>query len=317
MKIKDKIMSNLPKNIWILKLTSPLLNKIKNISLISFIIEKIFSFSTKRTFPEVQNIKPLKNIYFSQPDSENKVILLADTFNINFEIQNLIYAIKVLNKFNFKAIIPNFDSSQLSRPICCGRTYISYGQLDKANQELNRFVNYIIENNYNKLPVIGIEPSCLLTFNDEFKTMKNILNKDQIKNQFYLLEEFILHQIELGNKVPSNTFNQKVLVHGHCHQKSQNKFTLLLQLLKKLNINYKPIETSCCGMAGSFGYDTEYYEYSKKMAHLSLIPTIKNEIMEDDIVIANGVSCRQQIFDFSNQKAKHVSELLFKIFEKI
>ena len=69
-------------------------------------------------------------------------------------------------------------------------------------------------------------------------------------------------------------------------------------------------------MAGSFGYDTEYYEYSKKMAHLSLIPTIKNEIMEGDIVIANGVSCRQQIFDFSNQKVKHVSELLFKIFEK-
>ena len=317
MKIKDKIMSNLPKNIWILKLTSPLFNKIKSISIIKFIIEKIFNFSVKRTFPEVQSIKPLKNIYFSQPDAENKVILLADTFNINFEIQNLIYAIKVLNKFNFKAIIPNFDNSQLSRPICCGRTYISYGQLDKANQELNRFVNYIIENNYNKLPVIGIEPSCLLTFNDEFKTMKNILNKDQIKNQFYLLEEFILHQIELGNKVPTNTFNQKVLVHGHCHQKSQNKFTLLLQLLKKLNINYKPIETSCCGMAGSFGYDTEYYEYSKKMAHLSLIPTIKNEIMEDDIVIANGVSCRQQIFDFSNQKAKHVSELLFKIFEKI
>ena len=100
----------------------------------------MFNFSANRTFPEVQNIKPLKNIYFSQPDSVNKVILLADTFNINFEIQNLIYAIKVLNKFNFKAIIPNFDDSQLSRPICCGRTYISYGQLDKANKELNRFV---------------------------------------------------------------------------------------------------------------------------------------------------------------------------------
>jgi len=104
MKIKDKIMSNLPKNIWILKLTSPLFNKIKSISIIKFIIEKIFNFSVKRTFPEVQNIKPLKNIYFSQPDAENKVILLADTFNINFEIQNLIYAIKVLNKFISKQL---------------------------------------------------------------------------------------------------------------------------------------------------------------------------------------------------------------------
>ena len=317
MKIKDKIMSNLPKNIWILKLTSPLFNKIKNIPLINFMIEKMFNFSANRTFPEVQNIKPLKKIYFSQPDSVNKVILLADTFNINFEIQNLIYAIKVLNKFNFKAIIPNFDDSQLSRPICCGRTYISYGQLDKANKELNRFVNYIVKNNYNKLPVIGIEPSCLLTFNDEFKTMKNIFNKDQIKNQFYLLEEFVLHQITLGKKVSTSTFNQKVLVHGHCHQKAQNKFTPLLQLLKKLNIKYKPIESSCCGMAGSFGYDSEYYEYSKKMAHLSLIPTLKNEIVKDEIIVANGISCRQQIFDFSNKKAKHVSELLFKIIEKI
>ena len=70
-------------------------------------------------------------------------------------------------------------------------------------------------------------------------------------------------------------------------------------------------------MAGSFGYDSEYYEYSKKMAHLSLIPTLKNEVVKDEIIVANGISCRQQIFDFSNKKAKHVSELLFKIIEKI
>jgi Fe-S oxidoreductase len=106
-------------------------------------------------------------------------------------------------------------------------------------------------------------------------------------------------------------------VHGHCHQKSQDRFKNLTELLTTLNINHKTIETSCCGMAGSFGYDSKYYEISKKMANLSLIPTIKRELKNDDIVIANGTSCRHQIADFGNTQPQHVAELLFKIYETI
>ena len=315
MPIKDRITSDMPRLIWLIKIIAPILNKVKNLPLVSNIIKK-FGFAVERTMPEVQNQNILKEIYNSQTYSEKKVILFADTFNINFENQNLIYSIKVLNKFGFQAIIPSFGKDKLDRALCCGRTYISYGQLDKASEELNRFNDYIIDNNYFDLPVVGIEPSCLLTFSDEYQKLKNIKNRDQIKNRFYLLEEFILKEIKDNNKVKMNKFNQNVLIHGHCHQKSQDRMKGLKNLLTELDIKNEMIESSCCGMAGSFGYDSKNYEVSKKMANLSLIPAINNSD-ETDFIIANGTSCRHQISDLSDKKGKHVSELLFQIFETV
>ncbi len=315
MRIKDRVISDMPRLIWLLKIFAPIFNKVKNLPLISTIVEK-FGFATARTMPEVQNQNALREIYESQTVSENKVILFADTFNINFENENLVYAIKVLNKFGYQAVIPSFGKDKLKRPLCCGRTYISYGQLDKASEELNRFNDYVIQNNYVDLPVVGIEPSCLLTFNDEYQTLKNVNNKEQIKNKFYLLEEFILEQIRNNNNIKANKFDQNVLIHGHCHQKSQDRMKGLTNLLSELNINNKMIESSCCGMAGSFGYDSKTYKVSKKMANLSLIPAINNS-SEKDFIVANGTSCRHQISDLSEKKGKHVSELLFKIFETV
>ena len=315
MRIKDRITSEMPRLIWLLKIIAPIFNKIKNLPLISSIVEK-FGFAVERNMPEVQNQNTLREIYNDQNFSEKKVILFADTFNVNFENQNLIYSIKVLNKFGYQAIIPSFGKDKLDRPLCCGRTYISYGQLDKASKELNRFNDYIINNNYFNLPVVGIEPSCLLTFNDEYQKLKNVNNREKIKNKFYLLEEFILEQIKNDNKVKTNKFDQNVLIHGHCHQKSQDRMKGLINLLSELKINNKMIDSSCCGMAGSFGYDSKNYEVSKKMANLSLIPAINNSD-EVDFIIANGTSCRHQISDLSHKKGKHVSELLFKIFETV
>ena len=315
MRIKDRITSEMPRLIWLLKIIAPIFNKIKNLPLVSSIVEK-FGFAVERNMPEVQNQNTLREIYNDQTFSEKKVILFADTFNVNFENQNLIYSIKVLNKFGYQAIIPSFGKDKLDRPLCCGRTYISYGQLDKASKELNRFNDYIINNNYFNLPVVGIEPSCLLTFSDEYQKLKNVNNREKIKNKFYLLEEFILEQIKNDNKVKTNKFDQNVLIHGHCHQKSQDRMKGLMSLLSELKINNKMIESSCCGMAGSFGYDSKNYEVSKKMANLSLIPAINNSD-EADFIIANGTSCRHQISDLSHKKGKHVSELLFKIFETV
>ncbi len=315
MRIKDRVISDMPRLIWLLKIVAPIFNKVKNLPLISTIIER-FGFATERSMPEVQNQNALREIYDSQTVSENKVILFADTFNVNFENENLVYAIKVLNKFGYQAVIPSFGKDKLKRPLCCGRTYISYGQLDKASEELNRFNDYVIQNNYIDLPVVGIEPSCLLTFNDEYQTLKNVKNREQIKNKFYLLEEFILEQIKNNNNIKANKFEQNVLIHGHCHQKSQDRMKGLTNLLSELNINNKMIDSSCCGMAGSFGYDSKTYDVSKKMANLSLIPAINNS-GEKDFIVANGTSCRHQISDLSEKKGKHVSELLFKIFETV
>ncbi len=315
MSIKDRVISNMPKLIWLLKISNPIINTLNKIPVFNNIIEW-FGFSSKRSLPVVENQNPLKEIYNSQQDLDKKVILFADTFNVNFEIKNLMFAIKVLNKFGYQAIIPSFQDDGLDRPLCCGRTFISLGQLDKAKTELERFSKYMIKNNYNELPVIGIEPSCLLTFNDEFKSLSKLEGREKIKNQFYLIEEFILNEIKNGNKIKPKIFDKNVLIHGHCHQKSQNRTKGLTQLLNELNIKNKMIDSSCCGMAGSFGYSSKHYEISKKMAHLTLIPEIKKS-NEQDYIVANGTSCRHQISDFSNKKPKHISELLFNLFETI
>ena len=315
MSIKDRVISNMPKLIWLLKISNPIINTLNKLPIFSQIIEW-FGFSSKRSLPIVENQKPLKEIYKDQPQSEKKVILFADTFNINFEIKNLMYAIKVVNKFGYQAIIPSFQNDNLNRPLCCGRTYISLGQLDRAKEELERFTKYIIDNGYNELPVVGIEPSCLLTFDDEFKSFSKLENRNKIKNQFLLLEEFVLNEIKKGNIIKSKDFGKNVLIHGHCHQKSQNRAKGLTDLLNKLNIKNSMIDSSCCGMAGSFGYSSKHYEVSKKMAYLSLVPKINNS-SENDYIIANGTSCRHQISDFSNKKPKHISELLFNLFETI
>ena len=125
-----------------------------------------------------------------------------------------------------------------------------------------------------------------------------------------------LEQIKNNNNIKANRFDQNVLIHGHCHQKSQDRMKGLTNLLSELNINNKMIDSSCCGMAGSFGYDSKNYEVSKEMANLSLIPAINNS-NEKDFIVANGTSCRHQISDLSDKKGKHVSELLFKIFETV
>jgi len=315
MSIKDKVISNMPKLIWLLKISNPIVNFLNKVPIINNIIEW-FGFSSKRSLPIVENQSPLREIYNSQPNLEKKVILFADTFNINFEIKNLMYAIRVINKFGYQAIIPSFQNDNLNRPLCCGRTYISMGQLDKAKSELERFTSYITKNGYNELPVIGIEPSCLLTFNDEFKSFSKLNGRDKINNSFLLLEEFVLNEIKNGNQIKPKDFDKKVLIHGHCHQKSQNRTKGLTGLLNELNIKNSMIDSSCCGMAGSFGYSSKHYEVSKKMAHLTLIPTINNS-SEEDYVVANGTSCRHQISDFSNKKPKHISELLFNLFETI
>ena len=237
MNLKDKIISNMPQNIWLIKLMAPIFNNIKNIPILNKVIEWLFNFSTKRTMPEVQNINPLKDIYYSQKNFNNKVILLADTFNINFEIQNLIYAIKVLNKFDYKAIIPNFDDDSLERPLCCGRTYISYGQLDKAQAEMQRFTNYIINNNYTSTPVVGIEPSCLLTFNDEYNSLKNIENKQVVMNgKRVTIGMFEIDKRSLiilkNNTLKSIFFEMNSKIYGSTITENKSLFMNQLQCLK-------------------------------------------------------------------------------------
>jgi Fe-S oxidoreductase len=160
------------------------------------------------------------------------------------------------------------------------------------------------------IPIVGLEPSCLLTLRDEALVMGLGEKAKVVASQALLFEEFIAREARAGRfKVELTELNQPVLVHGHCHQKAFGAIDPVLEVLRLIP-GAKPqlIESSCCGMAGAFGYEAEHYDVSMRMAELSLLPTVRKVL--DAIVVADGTSCRHQIFDGAQRRALHVARLL-------
>ena len=162
------------------------------------------------------------------------------------------------------------------------------------------------------VPIIGLEPSCLFTLRDEFKSVLPGVGTDTLADNALLFEEFLAREIDAGNlklnldPLPSG----KALLHGHCHQKAFAAMGAVEKVLRFVpGLNVETIESSCCGMAGAFGYEKANIEISKKMAELSLLPKVR-EADADTIVVADGTSCRHQIHDGANREAVHVARLL-------
>lgn len=245
-------------------------------------------------------------------------MLLADTFNTYFEDENLKAAIRVLQAAGYAIHIPHKSQgtgktkqqSACSKEFCCGRTYLAAGMVDKAKETLGELVDHLAPYAQQNIPIIGLEPSCLFTLKDEALVMGFGEHAVLVSKHAQLLEEFLAQQVKSGkvtlNLQPSN---KPVLFHGHCHQKPFAAVTPALELLKLIpNANPKLIESSCCGMAGSFGYEAEHIEISKQMAEASLLPTIRNA--PDTWVVADGTSCRHQITDGTHQEAVHIARIL-------
>ena len=191
--------------------------------------------------------------------------------------------------------------------LCCGRTFLSCGVLDKAKHEAKKIVDTFYPFLKKGISVVGIEPSCILTFRDEMPSLINNKKSDLLKKNSFTFEELLFKKLSKVKFIPSQ---KKVLLHGHCHQKAFDAMKPMLKILKAIpKINFEVIDTSCCGMAGAFGYNKSTYDISIKMANDKLIPFIKNQ-KEDVIIIADGTSCRTQIKDGSNRSAMHFSRFL-------
>jgi Fe-S oxidoreductase len=242
---------------------------------------------------------------------------LADTFNSYFEDENLIAALKVLKAAGYRVHIPHKSQSKTqehstkseggcSKEFCCGRTYLAAGMVDKAKATLGELVGHLAPYADKNIPIIGLEPSCLFTLKDEALVMGFGERAVAVSKQAQLLEEFLASEAKAGNlKLNLKTADKAVLFHGHCHQKSFAAVTPAMELLKLIpNAEPKLIESSCCGMAGSFGYEAEHIEVSKKMAEASLLPSIRKS--PDSWVVADGTSCRHQIAD----EAVHIARIL-------
>ena len=162
------------------------------------------------------------------------------------------------------------------------------------------------------VPIVGLEPSCLLSLRDEFLHYGFGEEAQRLSKSAFLFEEFLVREQKAGRLTlelkPLPT--EKALVHGHCHQKAFDAFTPVQTVLKWIpELTVSTVESSCCGMAGSFGYEAEHYETSQAMAELSLLPAVR-KIGADTVMVADGTSCRHQIHDGAGVDAVHVARVL-------
>jgi Fe-S oxidoreductase len=204
------------------------------------------------------------------------------------------------------------------RPLCCGRTFLSAGRVDEARAEALRTLRALLPFAERGVAIVGLEPSCLLTLRDEFLALKldDALGRPGaarlLASRAMLLEEYLVAEHVGGRLVlPLRALPQsRALVHGHCHQKAFDAFTPTLALLRLIpGLEVSAIESSCCGMAGSFGYDADHYEVSLKMAEAALLPAVR-AAGADTLLVADGTSCRHQIADGTGREALHVARVL-------
>jgi FAD/FMN-containing dehydrogenase/Fe-S oxidoreductase len=244
-------------------------------------------------------------------ESETReVVLLADTFNRYFEPENLHAAVTVLRAGGYRVDVAA-PADATSRPLCCGRTFLAVGRVDEARREAERAIAALAPYAERGVPVIGLEPSCLYTFRDEIPAIVRDGRAAQVAGQAVLFEEFLARESRAGRlALPLAPLAGRALLHGHCHQKSFDAMGAVESVLKLVpGLAVETIESSCCGMAGSFGYHAETVDVSLAMGELSLLPAVRNA-PADAIIVADGTSCRHQIKDGTGRAAIHVARVL-------
>ena len=240
----------------------------------------------------------------------DEVVLFVDTFNNYFEPENAHAALRVLEAAGYRVHVAKPRDG--GRPLCCGRTYLAVGSIEQARAEANRVLDHLLPYAERGVPIVGLEPSCALTFRDEFLAMGLGDGTSTLAKQTMLLEEFLAR--EKGAERLKLTLKplpeKRALLHGHCHQKAFNAVKPIQTVLSLIpDFKADLIDTSCCGMAGSFGYDTRYYDVSMQMAEMNLLPAVR-KAAADTLLIADGTSCRHQIADGTGRKAVHVARVL-------
>jgi Fe-S oxidoreductase len=269
--------------------------------------EKWIGFSAQRTLP-AWSADPFRG-EVPIPSGRPRVVLLVDTFNRWFEPENARAAVAVLEAAGYEVVIAGEESGP---PLCCGRTFLAAGLVDQARTEARRMLETLAPYVAAGLPVIGLEPSCLFTLRDEIEALLPGEEARRLAGKAFLFEEFLAREQAAGRaKLPLKALAQKkAMVHGHCHQKAFDAFKPTLALLKQIpGLDVQAIESSCCGMAGAFGYEARHYDVSMKMAELALLPAIRSG-GDDALVVADGTSCRHQIADGAGREAVHIARVL-------
>jgi Fe-S oxidoreductase len=315
--LKDRLVAQLPDYARMAARLAPLLNLRNRIPLLASLSEKLLGFSAKRSLPAWQS-----KHFFSEPAktasreqvlaAERGVVLFVDTFNGYFESDNAHAAVTVLQAAGYTVHVATKLQGD-GKHLCCGRTYLASGMVEQAREKAREVVQSLLPFAERGIAIVGLEPSCLLTLRDELLVMGLGLGAEKIAEHAMLFEEFLAREAKAGQmetlKAQLKPVTQPVLLHGHCHQKAFDAVSPIMEVLRWIP-GAKPqlIESSCCGMAGSFGYEASHFDVSMQMAELSLLPALRAE--PDAIVVADGTSCRHQIHDGAQREAMHISRLL-------
>jgi FAD/FMN-containing dehydrogenase/Fe-S oxidoreductase len=262
-------------------------------------------FTAKRPLPAWRRDRFVEQTWAK--NGAREVVLLADTFNRYFEPDNVRAAIRVLQAAGYRVHTP--DPLEGSRPLCCGRTFLSAGLVDEARTEAKRVLAALAPWLAHGVPVIGLEPSCLLTLRDEYGVL--LPGTEALAKNSFLFEEFLANESIAGRlELKLKAVASDALLHGHCHQKAFAAMGAVEHVLRLVpGLNVRTIESSCCGMAGSFGYEAEHYDISMKMGEASLLPAVRSA-SPNTLVVADGTSCRHQIAHGANREAVHVARVL-------
>jgi FAD/FMN-containing dehydrogenase/Fe-S oxidoreductase len=278
-----------------------LVNILGRAPLTSHLMKLFGGISQKRQVPKF--VSPSFTDWFRRRSLRNisypKVILWPDTFSNNFNPEIAKAAVEVLEHAGYKVTIPETS-------LCCGRPLYDFGMLDEARATLKHTLSALRADIAAGTPIIGLEPSCVSVFRDE---MTNLLGKNEdaqkLKAQTYLLSEFLINKADYHPP----QLKRKALVHGHCHHKSVLKFDSEFELLKRTGLDFHVLDSGCCGMAGSFGFEADKYDVSVKIGERTLLPAVRNAAA-DTLIITDGFSCYQQIEGLTGRKALHIAEVL-------
>ena len=319
-RMKDRIVASIPRTAPFARRLRSLLQLRNALPPLARLLEPLTGFSARRKLP-VPSADPFRDndelvapdrIVPRADDEGREVVLFVDTFSRWFEPENARAAVRVLEAAGYDVRFAEPPDGRGT--LCCGRTYLTMGFVDDALHEARRTIAALEGPASRGVPIVGIEPSCLLTLRDEFTALVPGEATSTIASNAMMFEDFLVREAGAGRlRLPLQALpEKKAIVHGHCHQKAFGEMPAVMRALEMIpELQASAIESSCCGMAGSFGYEPEHVEVSNAMAERSLLPAVR-AAASDVLIVADGTSCRAQIREGSERDSVHVA----RIFER-
>jgi FAD/FMN-containing dehydrogenase/Fe-S oxidoreductase len=310
--LRERLIARLPDYAPLAARLGFLLNLRDRLPGLAWLSEKLTGFSARRRLPRWRGdyFDEARDVPGAAPTAGRELVLWVDSFNRYFEPENVRAALAVLEAAGYRVHLPRPVDG--GRPLCDGRTLLSAGFVDDARAEARRLLQALAPLVQRGVPVIGLEPSSLLMLRDEYPSLLPGDETAALAEHALLLEEFLAREHAAGElELELKALPQKrALLHGHCHQKAFAVMDAMQQTLALIpQLKVEVIDSGCCGMAGSFGYEAEHFDLSMQMAELELLPAVR-AAAEDTLLVANGFSCRHQIADGAGREARHVACLL-------